>query len=75
MMLYDFQGLRFLFCCVICLPLASLLLLVPKAFLCRVDADVKESSVTRGETVYIRITMENKGLLPVPRLQIGRAHV
>lgn len=71
MMLYDFQGLRFLFCCVICLPLASLLLLVPKAFLCRVDADVKESSVTRGETVYIRITMENKGLLPVPRLRMA----
>ena len=70
-MLYDFQGLRFLICCAICLPLASLLMLVPKAFLCRVEVDANQSSVTRGETVNIRIKVENKGLFPVSRVRMA----
>ncbi len=70
-MLYDFQGLRFLLCCVICLPLASLLMLVPKAFLCRVAVGAQESFVTRGNTANIRIIVENKGLLPVSRVRMA----
>ncbi len=69
MLLYDFQGLRFLMCCIVCLPLASFMLLVPKAFLCRVSMETGQNSVTRGELLGIRVRVENKGLLPLARVR------
>lgn len=68
MMLYDFQGLRFLFCCIVCIPIACLLLLVPKAFLCRVELETAQDYVTRGETVNICMTIVNKGIVPLSRV-------
>ena len=69
-MLYDFPGLRFLLCCTICLPLASLFLLAPKAFLCRVSISAEQSFVTRGEIVRILLRVENKGIFPISRLRM-----
>lgn len=71
MMLYDFQGLRFLMCCIVCLPLASFMLLAPKAFLCRVSVETGQNSVTRGELLKIRVRVENKGRLPLARVRIS----
>ena len=69
-MLYDFPGLRFLLCCTICLPLASLVLLVPKAFLCKVSMGAEQTFVTRGEIVRINIKVENRGVFPISRLRM-----
>lgn len=65
-MLYDFQGLRFLFGCVICIPLVSFLFLIPVCFGCSVRLEAGEEVVLRGETLKTRVTVTNKGLLPVP---------
>lgn len=67
-MLYNFQGLRFLFGCLVCLPLVSFLLLIPMVFGCRISLAVDRESVTRGEPLQIKVVAENKGFLPVPGL-------
>ncbi len=67
-LLYDFQVLRFLLCCVVVIPIASLLLLLPKAFLCRVDMEIKQSVVTRGEPLKLAVIAGNKGFLPTARI-------
>lgn len=67
-MLYNFQGLRFLLCCAVCIPLACLLLLAPCAFLCqiqiRINNQAGQAAVTRGEPVKVVIQAKNRGLLP-----------
>lgn len=65
-MLYDFQGLRFLFSCVFCIPLAGFLLLIPGAFLCRVELRAERTTVTRGEPVSFAVTVESRGPFPIP---------
>lgn len=67
-MLYDFQGLRFLFGCVICIPLVSFLFLIPMSLGCRAYLAADREAVMRGEILDAKVTVENKGLLPVPRV-------
>ena len=69
-MLYNFQGLRFLFSCIILIPLVSFLLLIPRKFLCRVEIVAKKDTVTRGEPVELRVTVKNRGLLPPSRVLV-----
>lgn len=65
-MLYDFQGLRFLFGCVICIPAVSFLFLIPMSLGCRTRLAADREAVMRGEALEAKITVENKGVLPVP---------
>lgn len=65
-MLYDFQGLRFLFGCIICIPLVSFLFLIPMSLGCRTHLSADRDAVMRGETLEAKVTVENRGLLPVP---------
>lgn len=67
-MLYDFQGLRFLFGCVICIPLISFLLLILMSFCCRSYLTADREAVMRGENLEAKVTVENRGVLPVPRV-------
>ncbi len=69
-MLYDFQGLRFLFGCVICIPLVSFLFLVPACICCRSRLEAGGETVMRGELLKTRVTVENKGLLPISRVLV-----
>lgn len=67
MMLYDFQGLRFLMCCAVCIPIAGALVTVPQAFGCSVTLKTEQLSVSRGDTVKVsvRVRTKGRGLLPV----------
>ncbi len=65
-MLYDFQGLRFLFGCILCIPLVSFLFLIPMSLGCRTHLSADREAVMRGETLEAKVTVENRGLLPVP---------
>lgn len=69
-MLYDFQGLRFLLCCVLCIPIACLLLLIPSALLCKVELKTGQMAVPRGDLVPFTVTVENRGPFPVSRALI-----
>lgn len=73
MMLYDFQGLRFLFCCALCIPAASALVTLPQAFRCRVTLKTEQVSVSRGDVVKtgVRIRTNVRGLLPVSGASVG----
>lgn len=63
--LYDFQGLRFLLCCAVCIPLAGFLLLIPLALRCTVSIEMRQLTVTRGEPARIKVIVENGGFLPI----------
>jgi len=67
-LLYDFRGLRFLYCCVFFIPLVSFLLLIPKVFLCKVGVEAEDKMVTRGEPVRLDVIVENRGILPTARI-------
>lgn len=69
-MLYDFQGLRFLFGCVLCIPLISFLFLIPMCCCCRSRLEAEGEAVTRGELLKTKITIENKGPLPLSRILV-----
>ena len=69
-MLYNFQGLRFLLCCIVLFPLVSFLFLIPGKFLCRVDLSVKGDTVSRGEPVEFAVKVKNRGLFPISRVLI-----
>lgn len=65
MALYNFQGLRFLFCCLVCIPAACFLFLIPMVFSCTVSVEARRQSVTRTEPVTIKVAVENGGWFPV----------
>lgn len=69
-MLYDFQGLRFLFGCVLCIPLISFLFLIPVSFCCRSRLEADGEAVTRGELLRTKVTVVNRGVLPVSRVLV-----
>jgi len=69
-MLYDFQGLRFLFGCVLCIPFLSFLFLIPACLCCRSRLEAEGEAVPRGELLKAKIMVENKGLLPVSRILV-----
>lgn len=62
--LYNFQGLRFLLCCAVCIPLACFLLLIPMALSCTVSIETRQLTVTRGEPARFRVIVEKGGFLP-----------
>lgn len=69
-MLYDFQGLRFLICCILFVPLTGFLLLIPRKFLCRADLSVRKDTMSRGDSAECMVTVKNRGFLPVSRVMI-----
>jgi len=64
-MLYDFQGLRLLLCWIVLFPFLGLLFLLPKVSLCRVGMEAPQVFVTRGETIRVKLIVENRGFFPV----------
>ena len=69
-MLYDFQGLRFLLCCMLFIPLVSWLILISQIFFCRIGWKADQSAVVRGEETEIVVSLENRGFLPVSRILV-----
>lgn len=69
-MLYNFQGLRFLFCCLVCIPLVSILFLIPLRFFCRADLSRGQDTAARGEQVELWLTAENRAWIPAARIQV-----
>lgn len=67
-MLYDFSGMRFLLACLLIIPLGSLLLLIPQAFLCRFILGGSEERLYRGEKTALSMMLENRSFLPVGRV-------
>lgn len=67
-MLYNFQGLRFLFACLVFIPLVSFLLLFPMRSRCRIHLAADRETAMRGEPLQIKAVVENRGFLPVPGL-------
>lgn len=72
MMLYDFQGLRFLLCCALCIPAASALLTLPQAFFCKAALRTEQISVSRGDTVKVQVLakLNAKAMIPVPGMTV-----
>ena len=54
MMLYDYQGLRFLLCCAVCIPAMCFILLLFQVFSCKVTLLTDQTFVSRGDTVKAR---------------------
>lgn len=69
-MLYNFQGLRFLFCCILCIPLVSFFFLIPLKVCCRIRLEAEQEEVVRGERPKIRVAVENRGILPMPGVML-----
>lgn len=67
-MLYTFQGLRFLLGVLLVIPAVCLLFLLVRAPGCRVAMDALPAFVTRGESVLLPVKAVCKGYLPIPRL-------
>ena len=44
-MLYNFQGLRFLFGCILCIPAVSFLFLIPVKLFCRIRLEGEQGGV------------------------------
>lgn len=68
MALYNFQGLRFLFCCMVFIPFVCFLLLIPMIFSCTVSLKSCQEEAVRMEPVRLRLTVENRGMLPISGL-------
>lgn len=74
-MLYDFQGLRFVAGCLLAFPAGSLLLLLLQALCGRFALEAEPERVYRGEGTFLVLTFENRGFLPVGRVLLsGRLH-
>lgn len=69
-MLYNFQGLRFLFCCAFCIPLVSWLVMCFQVFFCKIGWEADFSALTRGDVTQIRVFVENRGIFPVSRVLV-----
>lgn len=69
-MLYTYQGLRFLLLLLICVPVVSLGFLLPQKHRTKVDIGGIPDHVTRGETVRLRVTVAEKSMLPLAGLGI-----
>lgn len=69
-LLYDFQGLRFLLGCAVCIPALSFLFLLPVKFRCHVKLEMGRETAVRGELTEGSVTLENGGLLPISRVLV-----
>lgn len=69
-MLYTFQGLRFLLVLLLCIPVICLVLLVPQRRKTEVDISGIPDYVTRGEGIRLRVTVTYKGRLPLAGLKV-----
>lgn len=70
MMLYNFQGLRFLICCVFFIPLVSWIVLIFQLFFCRIEWEAQMPCVMRGEEAQIGVFVENRSILPLSRVMV-----
>lgn len=76
-MLYTFQGLRFLLAVLLCVPVLCLILLLPQKRKTEVELKEIPEYVTRGESIRVRATVTYKGSFPMAGLRIKgiwRAH-
>ena len=64
-MLYTFQGLRFLLLLLLCIPVISLGFLLPQRRRTKVDISGIPDYVTRGETVTLRVKVAENSRLPL----------
>ncbi len=69
-MLYDFQGLRFLLVLLLCIPLLCLGFLLPQKRGTEVDISGVPAYMTRGETIRLRVKVINRGRLPLAGIRI-----
>lgn len=69
-MLYTFQGLRFLLAILLCIPLLCLIPLVVQRRKTEVKISGIPDYVTRGESIRLRVTVTYKGRLPLAGLRI-----
>ncbi|MCM1188071.1 MAG: DUF58 domain-containing protein [bacterium] len=67
-MLYTFQGLRFLLGILLVLPAVCLLFLLVRLPGCRVEMKEVPAYVARGERIMLPVTVVCRGFLPVTRL-------
>lgn len=67
MMLYDYQGLRFLLCCAVCIPALCFILLLFQFHSCKVTLLTDRIFVSRGDTVKVRVRVRARagGILPI----------
>lgn len=72
MMLYDYQGLRFLLCCAVCIPAMCFILLLFQVFSCKVTLLTDQTFVSRGDTVKARVRVRagGRGLLPISGISV-----
>ncbi len=70
MMLYDYQGFRFLFLCLVATPVVCLVCLLPTALFCSVRLVPGVSGITRGEKGRVRVAAANKGRFPVVGIRL-----
>lgn len=69
-MLYTYQGLRFLLLLLFCIPVISLILFLPQKRRTKVDISGIPDYVTRGETVRLRVKVAEKSVLPLAGVEI-----
>lgn len=72
MMLYDFQGLRYLVCCAVCIPVLSGVLLLFQVFYCKVTLQTGQAFVSRGDEaeVCLRVRTRARGMLPISGISV-----
>lgn len=68
MLLYDFQGFRFLFLCLLSAPVLCLLGLLATVFCCRIETKTETLRVFREETGTVVVEAANRGVFPVAGL-------
>ncbi|MDE6639961.1 MAG: DUF58 domain-containing protein [Acetatifactor sp.] len=70
MMLYTYQGLRFLLAILLCVPVLCPIPLVVQRRKTEVEISGIPDYVTRGESIRLRVTVTYKGRLPLAGLRI-----
>lgn len=69
-MLYTFQGLRFLLALLLCVPVLCLIPLAVQGRRTEVEIREMPDYVTRGESIRLRVTVTYRGRLPLAGLRI-----
>ncbi len=70
MLLYTFQGLRFLLGILLVIPAVCLVFLLVRAPFCSVELEESTVFVGRGEYIRLPVKAVNRGLLPVAGVQV-----
>lgn len=73
MLLYNFQGMRFLLLLLLCVPWLVLIPLVFQKYQTEVKISEIPAYVTREENIRLRVAVTYKGLLPLAGLKVSGA--